>query len=206
MVNPNSAFVRDEFIRPIESRSLDSDSMARAYLLLCFFLVPTVIPAAHADSESTWEDISDIGVVSLIGTALILPYTREDSDGVKQAAYSIVTAAGVSRIGKALVDEERPDNSDNDSFPSGHTAHAFASATTLHRRYGWKAGFPAYAVATLTGVARERARKHHWYDVVAGAAIGGISGWFFTDAFNDQVQLVPWVDSDGGGVSVTMRW
>ncbi|RLA58543.1 MAG: phosphatase PAP2 family protein, partial [Gammaproteobacteria bacterium] len=102
--------------------------------------------------------------------------------------------------------EERPDNSDDDSFPSGHTANAFASATTLYRRYGWQAGVPAYAVATLTGVARERSRQHHWYDVVAGAAIGGISGWFFTDAFNDKVQLVPWVDSKGGGVAVSMRW
>jgi hypothetical protein len=42
--------------------------------------------------------------------------------------------------------------------------------------------------------------------VVAGAAIGGVSGWFFTDAFNDKVQLVPWVDSKGGGVVVSMRW
>jgi membrane-associated phospholipid phosphatase len=175
-------------------------------LLFCSLLVLAANPAAHADSESTWEDISDVGAYSLIATALILPYTRDDLDGVKQAAYSIGTATVVAQIGKALVDEERPDNSDNDSFPSGHTANAFASATTLHRRYGWQTGVPAYAVATLTGIARERARKHHWYDVVAGAAIGGLSGWYFTDAFDNKVQLVPWVDSKGGGISVSMRW
>ena len=115
-------------------------------------------------------------------------------------------ATSSAQIGKALVHEERPNNKDNNSFPSGHTANAFASATTLHRRYGWEIGLPAYAMATLTGVARERAREHHWYDVVAGAAIGGVSGWFFTDAFNDKVRLTPWVDSTGAGVAVSMRW
>jgi membrane-associated phospholipid phosphatase len=175
-------------------------------LLIALLLASAVNPSAYAASENTWEDISDVGVISLIGTALLLPAARDDWEGLRQAAYSIGTAEGVTLIGKALVDEERPDNSDDDSFPSGHTANAFASATTLYRRYGWQTGLPAYAVATLTGVARERARKHHWYDVVAGAAIGGVSGWFFTDAFNDKVQMVPWIDSKGGGVVVSMRW
>lgn len=176
------------------------------YLFLLPFLALYAHTPANAWSDKTWEDISDVGAYGLIGTALILPASRKDWEGLRQSAYSIGSATLTAQIGKALVDEERPDNSDNDSFPSGHTANAFASATTLHRRYGWQIGFPAYAVATLTGVARERARKHHWYDVLAGAAIGGASGWFFTDAFNDKVQLVPWVDSRGGGVTLSMRW
>ncbi len=176
------------------------------HLLIVFVLLSGINPPTSAASEATWKDISDAGVISLVGTALVLPVTRDDWEGFRQAAYSIGSASVITLIGKALVDEERPDNSDNDSFPSGHTAKAFAAATTLHRRHGWKTGFPAYAVATLTGVARERARKHHWYDVVAGAAIGGLTGWFFTDAVNDTVQLVPWVDSSGGGIAVSTRW
>ena len=185
---------------------LEDMAIKLRFLLLLFMLAWGTSPPVGAASEDTWKDISDVGVYSLLGTALILPAAREDWEGFRQAAYSIGSAAGVTLIGKALVDEERPNNKDDDSFPSGHTANAFSSATTLYRRYGWQAGVPAYAVATLTGVARERAREHHWYDVVAGAAIGGLSGWFFTDAFNDKVQLVPWIDSDGGGVSVSMRW
>ncbi|CAA0100098.1 Uncharacterised protein [Halioglobus japonicus] len=173
---------------------------AMMYLLVLFAAAP-----ANAISDNDWDTISDFGAYGLIGTALLLPAVRDDKEGVYQAAYSIGSAVGISVVGKALVDEERPDNSDNDSFPSGHTANAFASATTLHRRYGWQVGFPAYAVATLTGVARERARKHHWYDVLAGAVIGTATGWFFTDAVNDQVELVPWVDSQGGGVTLSMR-
>ena len=185
---------------------LEDMTIKLRFLLLLFMLAWGTSPPVGAASEDTWKDISDVGAYSLLGTALILPAAREDWEGFRQAAYSIGSAAGVTLIGKALVDEERPNNKDDDSFPSGHTANAFSSATTLYRRYGWQAGVPAYAVATLTGVARERAREHHWYDVVAGAAIGGLSGWFFTDAFNDKVQLVPWIDSDGGGVSVSMRW
>ncbi len=170
------------------------------------FLVITLSSPTMAIDDNTWQDISNVGVISLVGSALLLPAVRSDWAGARQAAYSIGSATVAAQIGKSLVHEQRPDNSDNNSFPSGHTANAFASATTLYRRYGWHTGIPAYAVATLTGIARERARKHHWYDVVAGAAIGGATGWFFTDPYNDKIQLTPWVDSDGGGVSVSMRW
>jgi membrane-associated phospholipid phosphatase len=176
------------------------------YIAATLLLACITSPVASAASENDWEDVSDIGVATLIGTALILPTTRKDWEGLRQAAYSVGSAAVVTQVLKALVDEERPDNSDDDSFPSGHTTNAFSSATTLHRRYGWQTGVPAYVLATITGIARERARKHHWYDVVAGAAIGSASGWFFTDAFDDKVQLIPWLDSKGGGVAVSMRW
>jgi len=176
------------------------------YLFLLSILALHTHTPANAWSDKTWEDISDVGAYGLIGTALIVPTTREDWEGLRQATYSIGASLGVVLVGKALIDEERPDDSDNDSFPSGHTASAFSSATTLHRRYGWEVGFPAYAVATLTGVARERARKHYWWDVLAGAAIGSASGWYFTDALDGNVQLVPWVDSKAAGLSASMRW
>lgn len=174
-------------------------------ILLCAFAC-SLSPAVRADSESTWEDVSDVGAYSLLATALVLPASREDWEGLRQAAYGIGTAAAVTQLGKAVFDEERPDDSGNDSFPSGHTSLAFSSATTLYRRYGWQVGFPAYAVATLTGVARERARKHNWYDVVAGAALGTASSWYFTSAFDSEVQVTPWVEPEGGGVVLLMRW
>lgn len=176
------------------------------YLLVMFLLALGLNPLAQAVSTNTWLDISDVGVGVLAGSALVVPTVRGDWQGLRQAAYSLGTAEGVAILGKAVVHERRPDNSDNNSFPSGHTALAFASATTLHRRYGWEIGIPAYALATLTGVARERANKHHWYDVVAGAAIGSASGWFFTDAYNSKVQVVPWASSKSVGVLVATSW
>ena len=69
----------------------------------------------------------------------------------------------------------RPDGTDNHSFPSGHTAVAFCGATTLMHEYRkvspW-IGVAGYAVATTVAVDRVRRNRHHWGDVVAGAAIG----------------------------------
>lgn len=180
--------------------------MKSRYLLVMFLLALGINPSARAISNHQWSNISDVGAYTLAGSALALPAVRGDWQGFRQAAYSLGTAEGVSLLGKATIHEQRPDNSDNNSFPSGHAAVAFASATTLHRRYGWEVGVPAYAVATLTAYARVDARKHHWYDVVAGGAIGIGSGWFFTDAFNNRVQLVPWADSKSVGVLVAMPW
>jgi membrane-associated phospholipid phosphatase len=75
---------------------------------------------------------------------------------------------------KAITKEERPDFSGNNSFPSGHTTIAFASAEFLRQEYKdtpW-IGYAGYAVATATGVLRMYNNKHWFGDVVAGAGFG----------------------------------
>jgi membrane-associated phospholipid phosphatase len=72
----------------------------------------------------------------------------------------------------------RPDMSNNNSFPSGHTAAAFVSAEFLLREYidvsPW-IGIAGYGAAFLTGYLRMYNNKHWFSDVVAGAGIGVIS-------------------------------
>ena len=172
-------------------------------LLLALLLASFSVNASSADD---WETISDIGVYGLVGVALAVPAFKSDWEGFKQASYSIVTATAVGLLGKSLIDEERPDKSDNNSFPSNHTANSFAAATTLNLRYGWKAGFPAYGIATLVGVGRVKAEKHYWKDVIAGAVIGSLSGWVFTDAFDKNVQVVPWAGLNEAGLTVAINW
>lgn len=69
----------------------------------------------------------------------------------------------------------RPDGSDHTSFPSGHTAEAFANAEFLRMEYKdvspWY-GIAGYAVATTTGILRMYNNKHWFNDVVAGAGFG----------------------------------
>lgn len=93
-------------------------------------------------------------------------------------AMSWVISAGVTYTLKHSVKEWRPDHTDQNSFPSGHSTIAFAGATVLHHEFGHVSPWISvggYAVATLTAADRVRRDRHHWYDVAAGAAIGVLS-------------------------------
>jgi membrane-associated phospholipid phosphatase len=88
----------------------------------------------------------------------------------------IVRAQVLSQVAvqavKFTVRRDRPDFSNNKSFPSGHSASAFATATVLHRHYGWKIGAPAYALGSYVALARMAWNRHHATDVVMGAGFG----------------------------------
>ncbi len=178
-------------------------NIRKSVSLFTLLLVSLSVNASNSDN---WETFSDVGAFGLVGVALALPAYKDDWEGFKQAGYSVITAAGVGLIGKSLIDAERPDKSGNDSFPSNHTANAFAAATTLNFRYGWKIGFPAYGIATLVGVGRVQADKHYWKDVLAGALIGSLAGWVFTDSFDDSVRVVPWAGINEAGITVSINW
>jgi hypothetical protein len=91
-------------------------------------------------------------------------------------ADAMIVTGGYTQLLKAAVGRERPDGSNNKSFPSGHASNAFSMATVLERHYGWKAGVPAYALASVIGYSRIVQDKHYLSDVVAGAALGYIVG------------------------------
>ena len=79
---------------------------------------------------------------------------------------------------KAVSHEERPDGSDNLSFPSGHTAQAFLAASIVHTEFRHKSqlyGIGAYTLATSVAALRMINTKHWQSDVVAGAGFGILS-------------------------------
>ena len=153
-----------------------------------------------------WGEASSVGRDLLIGAALGVPAIRGDWRGDLEAGGSLLLATGISYGLKHTIPEERPDHSSRRSFPSGHSADAFAAAATLENRYGWKAGLPAFALAGFVATARVEARKHHWYDSVAGAAIGTGSGFLLTSRHDARVKFVPWGDSTGGGIALAARF
>lgn len=106
---------------------------------------------------------------------------KTDTSWKKRLTVSVASFAvnaGVTYALKRTIHERRPDGTDNRSFPSGHTSIAFCGATSLMHEYykvsPW-IGVAGYAVATTVAVDRVRRNRHHWGDVVAGAAIGCLS-------------------------------
>ncbi len=93
-------------------------------------------------------------------------------------AMSMVFVGSMTLSLKYGVARLRPDNSSRNSFNSGHTAMAFASAEFLRREYGADYPYLAYAgyiIAGTTGVMRMLNNRHWFSDVVAGAGIGILS-------------------------------
>lgn len=123
---------------------------------------------------------TDVAAIALPVATLAGVLIARDWEGLRQGIYTAVAAGAATMILKYSVRELRPDHSNYHSFPSMHSTVAFASAGFLQRRYGWKFGIPAYVVATYTAVGRVVARKHHWWDCVAGAAIGAAGAYIFT--------------------------
>lgn len=79
---------------------------------------------------------------------------------------------------KHAVKEERPDQSNTLSFPSGHTAIAFASAQFMYREYkntNFILAISGYSLAVFTGVYRMLNNKHWFGDVIGGAGFGILS-------------------------------
>ena len=162
------------------------------------------VPAQASDKG--WEDASDIGRNALVFAAFIIPAAQEDWDGDLQALGSIAAATLITQGLKETFPEVRPDGSDRRSFPSGHTSMSFAAAATLHNRYGWKVGIPAQLTAAFVGVARKKAGKHFWHDVLVGAAIGEAAGFLITSKKNDRIVILPFGDTKGGGVVALVKF
>ncbi len=96
---------------------------------------------------------------------------------------------------KSTTNIERPDKSNNDSFPSGHTANAFFGAAVLAEEYKDQSiiyPIVGYTVATATGVFRILNNRHWAADVLVGAGIGILSA-------KAAYVIYPWLKEKMGG-------
>ena len=107
---------------------------------------------------------------------------------------------------KLAAQRTRPDGTEF-SFPSGHSSVTFATATVLHRHFGWKTGVPAYAVASFVAASRVHEKRHFLSDVTFGAAVGIVSGWAVTVGRGKaQMSVAPIAAPDGGGGGIGFTW
>lgn len=114
----------------------------------------------------------------------------------KRLAASLALAGGLMGGGKVLLGRARPDNPTHDSddfgffsgrgsLPSGHTAMAFALATSLADDIDrpW-ATVGLYTAAGAVGWSRINDNRHWLSDVAAGAVIGIASAKFASGRWN----------------------
>lgn len=119
---------------------------------------------------------------------------------------------------KKITAVPRPDTGQPTSFPSGHTAQAFAAATFMAKEYGHKSiwySIGAYTVATGIGTMRVMNNRHWVSDVLVGAGIGILSTnlVYLTHQYkwgkkksSGQTLIVPSYDGQTGIVSVVHRF
>jgi membrane-associated phospholipid phosphatase len=125
-------------------------------------------------------------------------------------AQALAVNAAYSGLLKYGLRRERPDGSDQLSFPSGHTSSAFALAAVTSHHYGWKAGVPAYVLASGIGLSRIERNRHHLSDVLAGATLGVIVGRTVSRLDGERpagkrlVSLGPATDPRGQGVGLSL--
>lgn len=117
----------------------------------------------------------------------VTAWGKHDKQLLKDAVYVGTSVAGAFVVTygmKYLVDRQRPyerypdrvhaySHENSPSFPSGHTATAFALATSLSVKYPkWYVIAPSAVWACSVGVSRMNEGVHYPSDVLAGAAIG----------------------------------
>lgn len=128
-----------------------------------------------------------------LATTLII----KDKEGTWQFLRGFLVTELVTYGFKLAVNKKRPDASNNNSFPSGHTSTTFHSASFIHKRYGLMKSLPAYALAGFTAMSRIDAKKHDAVDVLAGAAIGIGSTLLFTTEYQQEHMELTFGRMDG---------
>lgn len=139
-----------------------------------------------SQSSNTVKTSGDVLLITMpavaIGSTLVLGDKEGSWQFLKGFALSGITTYSL----KLLVDKERPDMSNNNSFPSGHSSTTFQSASFIQKRYGWKYGIPAYVLASYTSFTRLNSNKHDIVDCLAGAVIGIGSAYLFTTPYQEE--------------------
>ena len=161
-----------------------------------------------ASAKDDYEVAGDYLQIALPVGALATTYLFDDDEGRGQLAKSFFVSWAVMGSMKYTINRQRPSGG-NYSFPSGHTTAAFAGASYLQRRYGWKVGVPAYGLASFVGWSRVEAERHYVSDVLAGAGLATTSTYYFVtpkEAEDDGFSLgITWLPK-GFGISWSLEF
>ncbi|MBT8349149.1 MAG: phosphatase PAP2 family protein [Sulfurovum sp.] len=174
-------------------------------LKLCFLLIAiSVFPTSKTIASDNIETAGDIIQILIPGIAYGTTFYLDDREGRTQFYKSFGTNLAATYVLKYAINSERPNGGDH-SFPSGHTSAAFQGAAFIHKRYGISYGVTAYLGAAFVGYSRVEADKHYVGDVIAGAAIGIISSFYFTEPYKG-VNITPTHSNGTYGIKVSKNF
>jgi len=173
----------------------------RSVAVLAAALALVVGTIGTAQAKDAVETSGDILRLAIPAWAAVKTYKRDDREGRRQFLKSFGLNVAATWALKQAIDKERPDGTGDEAFPSGHTSMAFQGAAFVHRRYGFKAALPGYALATYVGWTRVDSDKHDGTDVAAGAALGIASSWWLTRRM-PGVDIATILGPDTIGISV----
>jgi membrane-associated phospholipid phosphatase len=176
----------------------------KSYLMLFSLLLLIFISPDFTQASDDIEQAGNIMQVLIPVTAYGFTYRMDDEEGRNQFYKLFFTTFGITYGLKFTIDKKRP-NGGSQSFPSGHTSTAFSGASFIQKRYGWKYGVPAYMAASFVGWSRVKTDDHYVEDVLAGAAIGVISSYYFTEPYR-QIIMTPIANSGMYGLTAQMKW
>ena len=163
-----------------------------------------VLWETDAAGASSIEAPGTVLAIAVPASALVAAAFHKDGKGALQFAEAYVSTMALVYILKPTINRTRP-NGGGESFPSGHSASAFAGAAFLQRRYGWEYGAPAYTAAAFVAFSRVQAKKHWTTDVLAGGAIGVATNFIFTRKFK-KVAVTPILEPHTVGITLDARW
>ena len=176
-------------------------------------------PLFGTDAAKASDRLRDAAVAGYLLTALAGPSENASqrfttlSVGVIALYSQGAMVAGLKELGA----RRRPDATNRNSFPSGHTGTASAAATLGRQRLA-HIDMPATAQTALalgfeglaigTAWARVEARKHYATDVLAGYALGHFVAAFAQRAFLEtllpQAELAFQPMRGGGAIRLTL--
>jgi membrane-associated phospholipid phosphatase len=161
-----------------------------------------VAERAFSDNRFAQRNIENVGTALqfIIPTFVFARtlYEPDNGDSTGQFVKHFLFSNGITYLIKFSVDEERPDGSALNSFPSGHTAAAFSGATFTHFRYSFDEAKYLYILSAFTAFSRVYARRHYTHDVLASVALSLISSYIFVTRRNSQTNYTLGLDPLSG--------
>jgi membrane-associated phospholipid phosphatase len=173
-------------MKPFHFKNAPKFQHLNTFVLSLVFLL-SILNCNFSQAQSSEVETAGTVILGILpATAAVTTLVLKDFEGMEQFAGGFILNQAITFSLKNIVRKERPDGDGFDSFPSRHTSTSFQSASFIQRRYGWKYGIPAYALASFSGFSRINADKHDIVDVVVGAALGIGCTYMFTTPYEKQ--------------------